>query len=218
MKQKLIGKGVSPNGTAIFETNWDPVPMRRYVTATLFVFMNAGVFFYWTAFPLANTIYEHGYPRAGTPPSPNSFQSARYTWDWWMIWLLGLNAFLPMLFAFALANNSIEEFTRLHKFFSTMAMLMNALIVVFLTVQWLFFCNSTFQFLGRACADYRWCCVYFPSEWCPNAVPCTPNVTSAMLERNHVMMQHWVFSFVFLVLAFWNTSINKDMREFGLLH
>ena len=214
-----IARGVSPKQRAedsADDTLYPQVPLRRYVTATMFLFMNIAVLFYWIAFPLTNSIFYDGYPRAGTPPSPNMFMSARYTWDWWMVWLLGLNTFLPFLFALALTNNNIEEYARMHRFFSQMALLVNLIVVIMLTIEWIFGCNGQFRWFGTQCSDYRWCCVNFPSEWCPNTTPCVPNVTS--LDRNLEQMQHWVFSFVFGLLAFWNASINKDLREFQVLH
>lgn len=210
---KRIGRGVSPKQQP--PPSGGDVPLRRYVTATLFLLMNMAVSFYWTAFPLVNSIFYDGHPHAGTPPSPGPHMSARYTWDWWMVWLLGLNIFVPFLFALALTNNSIEEYTRLHRFFSQMAMILNLVVAIMLSVQWLFGCNGTTRWFGNQCSDYRWCCVNFPSVWCPNTTPCTPAVTD--LYRNSEQLQHWVFSFVFGVLAFWNASINKDLREFGVL-
>jgi hypothetical protein len=215
---KPIRYGLSPDGNAVLETQYDQVPLRRYVTAALFVLLSAGILIYWTAFPLVNTIFFDGYPQPGSPPAPGPYRSARYTADWWMVWLLGLNWFLPMMLAFAMTNNSIEEYARLHKYFATLAMLVNLVVIVVLTVQWVFFCNTTFPFLGRACADYRLCCVYFPGEWCSNTTPCIPNVVSGDLAQNHEMFQHWVFGFVFLVMAYWHRSINSDLKEFGLLH
>jgi hypothetical protein len=215
-RQQHLGKGVSPKDDVGNEDIYAKVPLRRYVTATMFLWMNMAISFYWIAFPLVNSIFLDGYPQAGTPPSPGTYMSARYTWDWWVVWLLGLNMFLPLLFALALTNNAIEEYTRLHRYFARLAMFSNLIVVAVLTVQWILLCNGTTRWFGLQCSDYRWCCVNFPSVWCPNTTPCMPAVVN--LDRNFEQLQHWVFSFVFELLAYWHTSINKDLREFGVLH
>lgn len=211
-----ISRGLSPDGEAVYNVEWPPVPIRRYVWSTLFLILSTGLIFYWTALPLVNSIFDDGYPRSGTPPSPNEFQSARYLFDWWLVWVLTLNALVPFCFALALTNNLVEEYARMHDWISSIFVWINGAVVVMLTVQWLFFCNGTFLPMGRACADYRNCCVNFPAPWCPNTMPCTPAVAS--LDRNHEMLQHWVFGIVFGVMSYFHRLINRDLTRFGVFH
>jgi hypothetical protein len=211
----LVASGVSPSGGAAGggeEVEYNPVPLRRYVGATLFLFFSAAFWFYWAAFPLVNTIFLDGYPGRY-----DRFVTARYTFDWWNVWLLGLNALVPITFSMALTNNSIEEYGRLHKFFSIMAIVLNLYVIAVTTFMWLAFTNTSFS-AGISGNDYRYCCAFFPSDWCPNTVPCVPAVASGALSRNAEATQHWVFAFVFFVLACWNTSINGDLKEFGVIH
>jgi len=142
----------------------------------------------------------------------------RYGWDWWNVWLLSLNAILPMILAFAAVNNSVEEWARMHSFLSVLAIVMNLWVVLVLSWRWLFYCNNSFSGMQSACNDYRWCCVFYPSVWCPNTMACNPVVPYSDLQRNNEMEQHWAFSFVFFLLAWWHININQDMREFGMLH
>ena len=211
--------GISPAGSTGGAEDSDSSssgpPLRRYIGATLFLFFSAAFWFYWAAFPLVNTIFVDGYP---SNHFGDRFVTARYTWEWWNVWLLTLNALIYLMFALALMNNTIEEYARVHKFFAIMGIVVNLYVVAILTVTWLLFCNTSFS-LGSSCNDYRACCVYFPSvDWCPNTVPCVPNVVSGDLRRNAEATQHWAFALVFFLMACWHTSINGDLKEFGVFH
>lgn len=190
------------------------LPIRRYVNIYAFVFFNLCFFFYWYAFPLANTIFYDGIPQIGTS---NTYVSARYGWDWWHLWLLCLNFFIPISLVWAVANADVEEWTRIHRWFSVTAIRINLWVFVVLSVRWIFFCNSPFSAGLTACNDYRWCCVFYPNTWCSNGVPCTPGVTYGDLSRNLEMTQHWAFSLVFFLFSLWNVQINTDMRDFKVL-
>jgi hypothetical protein len=203
------------------------VPLRHYVGATLFLFFSGGFFFYWMAFPLVNTVFFDGLAQLGTPPPPGqteqwSYRTARYGWDWWLVWLLSLNGLLPMMLAWAMAHSGIEQFARLHAWFAKVGLVVNVVVVVILTIRWGVNCNNGFSGGNTACNDARWCCRFFPSPWCPNGAPCgydvAPDITSEALVRSQEMLQHWAFGFVFFVFACWHVSINTDLREFGVLN
>lgn len=212
-----IGRGVSPSGGIGDDDSAAVVPIRRYIGATLFVFFSAGIFFYWSAFPLVNTIFSQGYQNIAIPPSPNVYTNSRYKCDWWQVLLLTFNGLLPMTLMFALLNNEYEEYTRVHKVFTYTMLFINCIVLIALSLRWPLFCNTSYSERFSACNDYRWCCVYFPSQWCPNWSACTPGVTSGDLSRNSEMTQHWAFTWVFILLAWWHASINRDMREYGVL-
>ena len=161
--------------------------------------------------PLANTLFVDGYQQLG---ASDQYLSARYSWDWWHVWLLTLNQLLPAALAWALANADVEEWARLHRWLSVTAIRVNLWVFVVLTVRWFFFCNTPFSDGNTACNDYRWCLV-FGGPWCPNG-----SVTSlaySALSRNQEMIQHWAFSLVYFLLALWNVQINTDLRDFGVL-
>lgn len=185
---------------------------KSWVGACLFLFLNTGIFVYWAGFPLVNSIVFDGYAQ----PYNGIFESARYSYVWWFVWLLGLNCFLPILFAFALLNNDIDEISSLHKFFSAIGVLSNMVSLLALLVIWGFFCNTSYSGYNTICNSYAYCCVFFPSDWCPNQIPCTPAVTSGELNFTNEYLQHIVFSSVFFVFSCWNVSINQDMRRFGV--
>lgn len=220
---KKIGSGYSPDNPLVdippYKNNnvreVEVIPLRRFVSAYIGIFAHAALFFYWSAFPLVNTIFVTGIPQLGTSAE---YVSARYATDWWMVWLLTLNALLPITLAWAITNNRIEEWTRIHEFFSKFAVWINLIVFVVLTVRWPIFCNTPFSVASTACNDYRWCCVFFPSVWCPNTTPCNPAVTLGSLERNQEMIAHWGFSLAFLVLAVWNRGWNTELRSFRVLH
>ena len=205
-----IKAGVSPTGKEPDDKTYTAVPLRRYVGPVLFLLLSSGIFFYWSGIVLVNTIWIHEYPNY------NQFASSRYTFEWWTVWLLTLNVILIFMLSLAMANNSVEEFTRLHKWFSIILIVVNLYVAIALLFLWIFYCNNPYSG-GAACNDYTWCCVYFPSGWCPNTIPCTPAITSGQLSRNHEMTQHFVFAFVFFVLSTFHVSLNGDLKEFKVL-
>lgn len=217
MKSVLVsvGQGIAPGDKTA--DGLEEIPVRRFVNTTLFIFLCLGAYFYWASIVLNHTYFAHGYQRFGTPPSPGAFLSARYGFDWWTIWLLSLNVLPPMMLCFALTNNKIETYTILHRWLAIMAIVVCIWCFVNLTWRWLLACNSAYSGSSSSCNDYRWCCVYFPSDWCPNNAMCTPDVTSSELGRNPENFQHWLFTFVFFVLAIWNYSINGDLIRLGVL-
>lgn len=193
-------------------------PLRRYVGPVMFLLLSTGIFVYWAGVVLTNTYYPHEYPFHTNDAASNyGFVSGRYNYEWWTVWLLTLNGLSSILLCFALINNSVEELTRLHKWYSSLIIVVNLYCAITFLFLWIFWCNNG-NTGGSACNDYRWCCVNFPSVWCSNTIPCTPAVTASELHRNGEMMQHFVFSFVFFVLSTFHVALNGDLREFKLLY
>lgn len=191
------------------------IPARRHFNAFAFIFFNAAFFYYWYAFPLANTQFLDGIPKIG---SSNLYVSARYGWLWWSYWALALNQLLPLSLAWALANADVEEWTRVHAWLSRNAKLLNLFVFVVLSIFWLLFCNTPFSDGSTPCNNYRWCCVFTGSAWCPNSAPCTPGATYGDLVMNSEAKQNWAFSLVFLLFSTWNEWMNQSLREFRVLN
>lgn len=219
MRFSLIGTGISPK--QIDSGNGIRVKYRHFVGAALFTMASLLFCWYFVSFPLQNLKFTHGYPRFGTPPSPNSFRSDRYTWGWVFIYIMtALNVMLPFLLSAALMNNTMPEISKLHYFFSRITALLSIVCFIGMSVVWLFFCNRYFPDYSF-CHDPRHCCVYFAStlentKWCPNTVPCDPNVTSGQLTRTDEFFQVWLFSLLFSFWALGHRAVNKDMRGYGM--
>lgn len=222
-----IDNGYSPDNP-LPRSEWNnadprpaPAPFRAYAGATAFCFLAAGIWMIW-AVSMINTVFTDGFPQLGTTPSygnvwPYGYLTDRYGWDYWCVTLLAWNIMLPMLMAFCLANNEIETWRYLHEFLSKISMLSNIVIFFILTWRWAFYCNTSYSGMQSACNDYRWCCAGFPSPWCPNASPCTPNYTFGDLTRNYEMTMHWIFSLVFFVLSCWSYNSNGMLVAIGVL-
>jgi len=185
------------------------IPLNRYVGATLFIFFTTGFLWYWTAFPLINTIYIHGYPR-----NFEHFQSSRYLWDWWFVWVQGLNWFLPLLMAMSMTNRSLDPIAKVHRFFATMGMVSNAIVFIALTILWVGFCNTGYSAIYSACNDYHWCEYYANTVWCPNGAA----TFTDSLYRNSEATQTWAFSLVFGVFSIWYYTINDDLKGYGIFY
>lgn len=224
---RYLGNGISAAAPATAAASSAIVgpPLRHWAGATAFCLFSAVVYFLWMVVPFLNTQYTDGIPQLGIPLPANQTQkylSARYGWDWVHVLLLAFNALLPMTLAWAMTNNRIEAYSRLHRWLSMLFLIINLWVLAVLSWRWFWTCNNSYSGMQSACNDYRWCCVYFPSEWCPNVNVCGYDVpadmTSGQLARNAEMTYHWIAGFVFFIMAAWHTSINRDMREFGVLH
>lgn len=194
---------------------------RHFVGGTLFIMASMLFCWYWVAFPLSDMYFVDGYTRIGTPPAPNNWKSSRYSWEWWHIWLLGLNMLLPYLLASAMLNNELPEWSRIHYFCARILLLVNTWAFVGLSVQWLFLCNNSLVPWATACNDKRWCGVYFASsvsaaEWCPNTTPFFPDVTGDQLSRSGEFFQAWLFSLLFILWALAHRAVNAGLRQSGM--
>lgn len=220
----LIGTGATPQSRSVSASErqiGSRVKYRHFVGTTLFIIASAVFCFYFIAFPLVKLRFTHGYPRFGTPPSPNIFKSDRYTWGWVFIYLLtAVNLMLPYLLAIAVVNNTMPEISKLHYFITRISIVLSMIVFIGLSVSWLLFCNRFFPQYSY-CHDLDWCCAYFSSsveasQWCPNTTPCMPDVTSRMLSRPDAFFQTWLFSLLF---AFWglaHRAVNIDLKGYGL--
>lgn len=227
---KRIGRGISPaENQPNFETK--SIPTRAFYMATLFVFFTGAFYLVWLSIWAVNTTFYEGYPQLGTKlPSdllpngkPSPPLSTRYIrWYWWAVYLLAWNGLAPMLLAMALTHNRVREWAQAHQFVCFWLMILNAVVLIILTVFWIGHTNNGFSGAATAANDYRWCCVFWPSEWCPNNAPCTFNpaaiIGSADLSRNSEITAHWAFSIIFGLLAFWNIKYAQNLRRnYGVL-
>lgn len=209
----------SPSGldSDVVCTEYTGVPIRLFHNAVMYGWLMSGLIIFWCACTLVNYTYTYGYPQFGTPPSPNAFQSSRWNQlDYCCVFITMLNVLPPMTWFYALAFNRTEYATRLCRFVLQLMGFVNVALIILLLVEWFFLCNTSYSGGYTGCNDYRWCCVFFPSAWCPNSIPCTPAVEYAQLSRNAEATQTWAFLFFFMVFCWWMRSTWVDMREYGV--
>jgi hypothetical protein len=217
-RPKDIGVGYSPVFLAPIES-YDAVraKTRHFVQATAFNMLSMLFCVLYFGLVLLPTQFQDGYINVGNQP-PGVWQSARYTWTWWGIWLIGLNVLLPLMFASALTNNTMPEIAKLHYFVSRLALLANFISFVILSIIWLFFTNYSYTGWNTAGNDIHWCCAYFASNptWCTNFGLCTPDVQPGQLHRSEPFFLCWLFTFLFFLWCLGHRSMNRTMREYGL--
>jgi hypothetical protein len=193
---------------------------RHLITGVLFVWFQALLFFYWSGFPLLNTVFVYGYPRFGTPPSPNFFKQNRYGLDWIFISSMIGNGLLPMLLMWALLEHKTQELARIWTYVAIGMAFLNFACILFFLVRWGIWCNTSWS-QSSVCNDYRWCCVNYAStsgdavQWCSNTTPCTPTVTSSDLRTNGEYTQHLIFAAGFFVMALANLGLAHNLSEVG---
>lgn len=218
MSSKSIGVGYSPSVFSPSE-NYDAIKVRsrHYIEATVFVILSTLFCWSFFAFVLVPLQYQNGYVNQANAP-PGNWQSGRYTWEWWASWLLGLNLLLPYLFAAALCNNTMQEWAKLHYFLARLALALNFIAFVILSILWLFFCNFSYSPWNTSCNSIYYCCAYFADNptWCSNFGLCVPDVTPGQLHRSEPFFWTWLFTIFFFLWALGHRSMNRDMRSYGL--
>jgi len=194
---------------------------RHFIGGTIFIIFSALVFFYWAGFPLNNTVYEHGYPSLASE-LPGPFKSSRYHYEWWLVWILSLNALLPLLLAFSLTDNRVEEYARLHGFLAALLLVANGIVGILLLISWCIRCNTVYSAASTWCNDYRYCCAQFGNgiqetiDRCPNTTPCSPDVMTNELSVNGEYVHHMVFSLVFFLMALAHLGVKDSLSKFGV--
>lgn len=188
---------------------------------TFYALIFAAVFIYWAAIPLYNTALIHGYPRFPVPPSPNNYESWRYGWQFFAIFILVFNV-VPI---FGFLGAMISDKSKAGPMFfwgSTVIMaILNGAVLIYFILLWIFSCNGSvfgFDNSGSICNDYRWCCTYFASaaNICANITPCPGTIR---LFANWEFIQHVFFAFVFIlmnVIGIWVQQRMKVYRVFFL--
>jgi len=220
MPTRFIGSGLTPSFTYGPEKQQasQRIKGRHFISASIFIVISSLFCFYYIAFPLSHLKFTHEYPRFGTPPVPNEFRSARYTWIWVFIYILtALSLMLPFLLASAITNNTMPEYAKIHYFVSRITITVSSIGFIGLSVVWLFFCNTSYGEYSL-CHDPRWCCHQYAAAipWCPNGTPCVPHVSGGELYRDDAFFQVWLLSILFAFWAMGHKQVNKDMQSYGL--
>lgn len=219
--QQLVGTGIAPEfrKPTPVQAAVGRIKTRHYVQVTIFILASALFFAYYSAFILEHLTFKHGYLRMRTAPKPNFFRSARYSWMYWVIWLMTcFNYIVFGLLAIAFWNNTIPEWAKAHYWLSRTARWINALWFVLLIIVGLFLCNGSFPNY-TFCADPRWCGVHYAdtfetSKWCPNNSPFIPPVSPGLAWPE----EYWqlvFFSFFFALWAIAHWVVNIEMRKLG---
>lgn len=193
-------------------------PKEGEILAYLTNASNLGFYVYWAAWPLLNTIHEHGYPTLGIPPGPGPFQSVRYNYPWIALGILGLNLLPPLLFQMSLTIQTTQFWHIIHLWVTIVITIISFVVILVLlwfAIPLVGYCNF-FNSAGSICNDYRWCCNYFSDapDWCPNVTPC-PNV-GALLLPNADYTAHIILGIVFLIYNGVSLWLNFRMRKYGI--
>jgi len=171
------------------------------------------LFVLWVGFPLYNTIYTtHIRPENGL------LLDARYGLAWFTVLLLVGNILLPYFLMSVMVDKTNIIIADMHVILTYVMVIFNALSFIGLTLFFFFGVNTVYTGqIGLPFNDYRWCCVYYEDmpSFCPNQIPCSPDVPSVDLSWNRVFEGHWGFSVVFFILTWFHLMSNLYMRTSG---
>lgn len=183
--------------------------------ALVYVVVIVGLIIYWAGVPFLNTVHVHGYPRFPIPPMPNTFESLRYTFQYWVLAVLVLHILPIYFFVFAMIFNKTRFSAALHYWSAIIMAIVGFLIVCVLLFIWLAGCNWPYAG-GSICSDYQWCCTYFHNapHLCANVTPCS---VEPSLWANSEYIQHVIFAVVFALgqtVGIWLNTRMKHYRVF----
>lgn len=178
-------------------------------------YIYAGLFVYWAAWPLWDTVFAHGYPLMGIPPGPGPFWNELGRFQWWFIWLLAGNVIPPILYLMAAAMKRRSHFvTAAHFWLSLLVSIASLMTFVVCLGILAFNCNYSWSG-GSVCNSELYCCIHYPNNpnLCPNVGPCPGSV---FLYPNAQFSQHIVFSLIFCVMSLIEVWLNFRMRAYGV--
>lgn len=200
-----IGKGISPLVNEGVTSDVDPNQRNMLIFLSVFVTLTMIVYWSWAAFPLNNANFQDGYINT---PIGRFYKSSRYGFEWWIVWLMGLNFLVPYTLCGALVNNlhvinGRNPWAVIHRLFAGLAMLLNLVVVICFAIMWVTMCNLSWSPWASLCNDPRWCCEFNNPEWCVNGgFMCLPNPGwDGLLHRSEPFFQCFIYAIVFLVLA-----------------
>lgn len=177
-------------------------------------FIYAGVFCYWAAFPLLDTVFTHGYPLFAIPPSPGPYYSDVGNYQWWFLWLLSTNLIPPIVFVMVITLKKSKFTTLAHYWLSVLVSILSSItFIVFLGIL-VFDCNYNWS-AGSICNSARWCCQFFANapNFCPNVTPC-----QGSRIPDAAFLQNLVLSLVFSLLSLGQVWINFRMQKYSVFH
>lgn len=175
-----------------------------------------GLYAYWAAFPLWNTVYIYGYPLLAIPPSPGPFYSSRYSYQWWFVWMLASNIAPPLLFLIAANFRKSTLASSAFYWLNVLVVIASTASLLCFVYVWIFDCNYGWS-SNSICNDYRYCCEQFANapSICPNTTPCPPG--NVRLYPNPDFIQHLIFALIFTLLASVMSWIYYRMRKYKVI-
>ena len=175
----------------------DALTTAAKVLAVVFTLAWAGfVGVFWL-----NSNVQHGYPKFGSPPVPGDFLSYRYTWEYFLFAIIGLQWIVPYLVAAALVNVRYSLVAEIGKFIVAGVGIATGIMVVLIYFLQGCTCNSAFH-LKNLCTEPRACCEIYSTalELCPNVMDCAPQPAKLVSSQLYV----WTLwgGLIFVVLDF----------------
>ena len=191
------------------------------IVITLFCFICLALITAYVGICWLNFTLIFGYPAIAAPPSPGPFVNQRYTFQYFCVYLLGIN-FLPPLCLMIAANipNQISG-KFLHQIVTILAFVVNVFSGIFLVLLYWWFCNGSNATMSVLANDVSWCCVHFASApvLCPIApTGCIPGSPTTRAELS-VPLEYtlsMVAALVFFLLTWGHLQINAKFRRWNI--
>lgn len=195
------------------------------ILGLIYALLFTGLYAWWVAWPLLDTIYLNGYPQIAIPPGPGPYISYLYDWQWWLTTFpMTLTILSPALFMAALANTEVSAAGFFHYWVSVVIAI--GLIISSLSFVGIYFfwCNngpfwfSWYLTPNSICNSYEWCCENWPTfpPQCANVGPCADSPVT--LFPNPEFTTNLVVSLLFNAGCFIGWWLNIRMQQYGAFY
>lgn len=207
--------GISPTWDDSTKGGGKKVKMGHFAFGVFFLMVYMFGFFIWAGIFLNNMDFSDRYTRL-LPFAGNSFRNTvRYGWEWGFIYaMFFMNLIMGYLLASAICNNLHPLWSKVHLWWSGVALFANVVFFITLGVMWLFFCNTGYS-QGSPCNSAQWCCSHYidKPEWCQNGIACAGTVDNS---RNTEFFATFMYSWIFIIIAWAHRSVNKHLWSVGM--
>lgn len=219
----------SPSEALSSKDFWDlTTPRTRQIWVGMgFCIFSFALCWGWAAFGLNNTFFLDEYTNLDT----GVYRNTRYQWEWFFLYFLSFNLFLPWMLVFFIVNNAFSELVDWHRFLSNIFMILNLGLFIALFFWGLFVCNTSWSPFSTACNDPKYCCNYYGSAqiWCKNTIDCVCESTNTEcitlgaatyfgdLRWSWPFWISFVFAGVFGVMAWLHKRMNLKLVAAGVL-
>jgi hypothetical protein len=192
------------------------------IFAAVFMIASFGFFFWYIGILSVNANFLCGYPLLEGGVGVGTHTCTLYSWDYWFIWLLFLNALPIIAFGAAMIVNNTSITTTAHQVLAVAAAIATlASFIYFIGV--LVFQTNDYIF-PSSCSisnNDRYCCEKFASnpEICPNTTPCIPGTSVRLLANpNGVFLNILIATIGFLIHVTMHLVLNNRMKKYRIFY
>lgn len=192
------------------------------IFAAVFLLASAGFFFWFIGILVVNLNFLCGYPLLEGGAGVGTYTCTLYSWDYWFIWLLFLNALPLVAFGAALVVNDTSITPTAHQICAVAAALVTLASFIYFIGILVFKTNNYLLASPLSISNNeRYCCEYFGSnpDICPNTTPCIAGTSVRMVANpSDAFLKVFIASVGFLVNVTFHLVLNNRMKKYKVFY